>query len=136
MPVYAQMLNAVEEFFPKSGIMQDDGVAADELPRDSNGYPLRRVTTGMSELVGHNNGGRPGGFVLVIDGAALGHVRTKISRAWESVGLTCGSRLWLTRRTSTCCCDSRCSARASSAVVSPPSRKLSWSNLSRKAWAR
>ncbi|KAI1791774.1 hypothetical protein LXA43DRAFT_888661, partial [Ganoderma leucocontextum] len=73
VPVYAQMLNAVEEFFPKSGILQDDGVAGDELPRDSNGYPLQRVTTGMSELVGHNNGGRPGGFVLVIDGAALGH---------------------------------------------------------------
>ncbi len=87
VPVYAQMLNAVEDFFPKSDILQDVGVAVDELPRDSNGYPLRRVTTGMSELVGHNNGGRPGGFVLVIDGAALGHVRD-ISCVHERVGLT------------------------------------------------
>ena len=69
------MLNAVEQFFPQSGILQEDGVVASELPRDSNGYPLQRVTTGMSELVGHNNGERPGGFVLVIDGAALTHVR-------------------------------------------------------------
>ncbi|TBU65246.1 phospholipid-translocating P-type ATPase [Dichomitus squalens] len=73
VPVYAQMLNAVEQFFPESGILQEDGVAVNELPRDSNGYPLQRIMTGMSDIVGHHNGDRPGGFVLVIDGAALTH---------------------------------------------------------------
>ncbi|KAL1937625.1 hypothetical protein VTO73DRAFT_13011 [Trametes versicolor] len=74
-PVYVQMLNAVEQFFPESGILQDDAVGLDEntLPpsQSTRGYPLHRVNTGASSLVGHNNGDRPGGFVLVIDGAAL-----------------------------------------------------------------
>jgi len=33
---------------------------------------LRRTETGISDIVGPNNGERPGGFVLVIDGTALG----------------------------------------------------------------
>ncbi|KAH9848849.1 phospholipid-translocating P-type ATPase [Lenzites betulinus] len=74
-PVYMQMLNAVEQFFPESGILEEDGVKLDDsmvLPQQqSRGYPLQRVNTGGSSLVGHNNGDRPGGFVLVIDGAAL-----------------------------------------------------------------
>ncbi|KAI0647599.1 phospholipid-translocating P-type ATPase [Trametes meyenii] len=69
-PVYMQMLNAVEEFFPESGILQEDGVGLDESTQ-TGGYPLQRINTGVSSLVGHNNGDRPGGFVLVIDGAAL-----------------------------------------------------------------
>lgn len=36
--------------------------------------PLQRVVTGAS-IVGADNGNRPGGFVLVIDGAALLEVR-------------------------------------------------------------
>ena len=36
--------------------------------------PLRRVNTGVSSIVGHDNGERPGGFVLVIEGTALTHV--------------------------------------------------------------
>jgi len=35
------------------------------------GGPLRRVETGISSIVGPDNGDRPGGFVLVIDGAGL-----------------------------------------------------------------
>lgn len=35
------------------------------------GAPLRRTETGISSIVGENNGDRPGGFVLVIDGTAL-----------------------------------------------------------------
>ncbi|KAI0636462.1 phospholipid-translocating P-type ATPase [Trametes polyzona] len=73
-PVYAQMLNAVEEFFPESGILQDEEVGLEEgheHAQNTRGYPLRRVNTGVSSLVGHNNGDRPGGFVLVIDGSAL-----------------------------------------------------------------
>ncbi|KAH9900868.1 phospholipid-translocating P-type ATPase [Cubamyces lactineus] len=68
-PVYGQMLKAVEDFFPESGIMQDPEVGMDE--NATGGYPLQRVNTGVSSLVGHNNGERPGGFVLVIDGTAL-----------------------------------------------------------------
>ena len=72
------MLRAVEQFFPESGILQDDGVHLGESERaqqDTSGYPLQRVDTGVSSLVGHNNGERPGGFVLVIDGSALTQVR-------------------------------------------------------------
>ncbi|RPD56361.1 phospholipid-translocating P-type ATPase [Lentinus tigrinus ALCF2SS1-7] len=73
-PVYVQMLNAVEQFFPESGILQEDGVGLDESQQEqTGGYPLQRVNTGISSLVGHNNGERPGGFVLVIDGGALTH---------------------------------------------------------------
>ncbi|KAI0071851.1 phospholipid-translocating P-type ATPase [Panus rudis PR-1116 ss-1] len=74
--VYAQMLGAVQEFFPQSGILEDEGVKEyvqlDGADGGSGGmYPLRRVNTGVSDIVGRDNGSRPGGFVLVIDGAAL-----------------------------------------------------------------
>ncbi|TFK89441.1 phospholipid-translocating P-type ATPase [Polyporus arcularius HHB13444] len=73
-PVYMQMLNAVEDFFPDSGILQEDGIGLDEMQQEqTDGVPLQRVNTGVSSLVGHNNGERPGGFVLVIDGGALTH---------------------------------------------------------------
>lgn len=76
-PVYEQMLTAVEDYFPESGILQDEGVMAGEaaLGTDPEGqpYPMRRVQTGISSIVGHDNGDRPGGFVLVVDGQALEH---------------------------------------------------------------
>ncbi|KZP18292.1 phospholipid-translocating ATPase [Athelia psychrophila] len=76
-PVYEQMLTAVEEYFPQSGILQDGGVMASEAQLGGTGpdgpYPMRRVNTGISSIVGADNGDRPGGFVLVIDGAALEH---------------------------------------------------------------
>ncbi|KAJ7143107.1 phospholipid-translocating ATPase [Mycena crocata] len=78
--VYEQMTRAVEEFFPESGILDDEGVVVPAHPRTSSSgsgqerpHPLRRVNTGISSIVGSNNGDRPGGFVLVIDGAALGN---------------------------------------------------------------
>jgi phospholipid-translocating ATPase len=89
-PVYQQILNAVEEFFPDSDILDgpmDAGRAQlaqgqprspptsfqqqPQQPTNTSGVPLRRTLTGISDLVGPNNGDRPGGFVLVIDGAAL-----------------------------------------------------------------
>ncbi|EMD38048.1 hypothetical protein CERSUDRAFT_113198 [Gelatoporia subvermispora B] len=73
--VWSQMYTAVQDFFPTSGILEEEGVSEDpttSLPSPSMGYPLHRVNTGVSDIVGHNNGERPGGFVLVIDGAALG----------------------------------------------------------------
>lgn len=38
------------------------------------GIPLQRIVTSAS-IVGADNGERPGGFVLVVDGAALLEVR-------------------------------------------------------------
>ncbi|KAJ2916976.1 hypothetical protein MD484_g3448, partial [Candolleomyces efflorescens] len=91
-PVYDQIMYAVEEFFPESGIIDERGEVRDidDVPltpkqsmkpgarRNSTqdevppGGPLRRFDTGISSIVGSQNGERPGGFVLVIDGPALG----------------------------------------------------------------
>ena len=112
-PVYMQMLNAVEEFFPESGILMEEGVGLNEDEQEQlSGYALRRVNTGVSSLVGHNNGERPGGFVLVIDGGALGFVR--VLRLCLGVGVadTWYDRHCRTTSINTSCCGSRCSARA------------------------
>lgn len=81
-PVMEQMIGAVEQFFPESGLLDDEGVVTDVPPRTSTSsagertqhHPLARVNTGVSSIVGHDNGERPGGFVLVIDGPALTEV--------------------------------------------------------------
>ncbi|KAF8630439.1 hypothetical protein AX17_005416 [Amanita inopinata Kibby_2008] len=81
-PVFQQMIQAVEEFFPDTGILNEDGVVmhasmsapASRISSDrERGYPLQRIETSVSSIVGPNNGERPGGFVLVIDGTALLH---------------------------------------------------------------
>uniref|UniRef100_A0A0W0FFE3 Phospholipid-transporting ATPase n=1 Tax=Moniliophthora roreri TaxID=221103 RepID=A0A0W0FFE3_MONRR len=83
-PVYQQMVRAIEEFFPESDILDEHGqvVQAQNLQAISSrssehshprGHALRRTDTGISSIVGSNNGDRPGGFVLVIDGSALTH---------------------------------------------------------------
>jgi phospholipid-translocating ATPase len=74
-----QMLRAVEQYFPDSDIVNDPDVNAEALTRDTEGapprgaqlYPLHRVSSGATSLVGSQNGQRPGGYVLVIDGLAL-----------------------------------------------------------------
>lgn len=71
------MLRAVEQFFPKSDIIQNVHAKGYEIPVSEkiNERPdMTRNITGLSELVGATNGERPGGHVLVIDGVALGHV--------------------------------------------------------------
>ena len=76
-PVWQQLARAVESFFPESGIVDEQGRVVGGPPGpDSVGGPgvLRRSDTGISSIVGENNGDRPGGFVLVIDGAALAEV--------------------------------------------------------------
>lgn len=78
-PVYQQMLTAVEDYFPESGILQDDAVVANTGVAmgeggDGRPYAMRRLSAGISSIVGSNNGDRPGGFVLVIDGTALNYV--------------------------------------------------------------
>jgi phospholipid-translocating ATPase len=76
-PVYQQMVHAVEKFF-------SDGEADVDLPprrstssrnADRHHIPLERLNSGVSSIVGSENGDRPGGFVLVVDGAALLQVR-------------------------------------------------------------
>lgn len=67
------MAAAVDEFFPQSGILQEEGIA-EHLQSEHNPagpYALQRINTGQTSIVGHDNGSRPGGYVLVIDGAAL-----------------------------------------------------------------
>ncbi|KAH7909858.1 hypothetical protein BJ138DRAFT_1195493 [Hygrophoropsis aurantiaca] len=75
--VYQQMITAVEDFFPDSGILNEDGIVTDAVPtaaiEGSRPYPMRRLSTGVTSIVGEDNGDRPGGFVLVIDGTALGY---------------------------------------------------------------
>ncbi|KAF9478485.1 phospholipid-translocating P-type ATPase [Pholiota conissans] len=66
-PVHAQMTNALVQFFPESG---DPSMSLSPKGIDDQIIPLQRITTGIS-LVGADNGDRPGGFVLVVDGAAL-----------------------------------------------------------------
>ena len=68
-PVTNQMIHAIEQFFPESGPVEDKENLAQSQPTSPGG--LRRVDTGVTSLVGAGNGERPGGFILVIDGAAL-----------------------------------------------------------------
>lgn len=73
-PVYDQLVHAVEEFFPDSGILDGERPSTTDSTyghHPTNGGHLHRTQTGMSSIVGPNNGERPGGFVLVIDGTAL-----------------------------------------------------------------
>ncbi|KAF5390158.1 hypothetical protein D9757_002920 [Collybiopsis confluens] len=73
-PVYQQMIGAVQEFFPESGILDDFGtlIPGRPLHRQQSGssshdnsqqlIPLQRVQTGISSIVGPDNGDRPGGL--------------------------------------------------------------------------
>ena len=80
------MVQAAMEFFPESGIVEDEGAVepptvsrpASRISTEKDTqrrHPLERVESTISSILGANNGDRPGGFVLVIDGGALGHVR-------------------------------------------------------------
>lgn len=70
-------MNATERFFPKSGVMDREDVHPGDADQDfarmqsRHSQRLNRVNTGLSSLVGEDNGNRAGGFVLVIDGHAL-----------------------------------------------------------------
>lgn len=93
LPVYSQMAVAVEEFFPESGILQEDGIAENILSdtNPSGPYALQRVSTGHTSIVGQGNGTRAGGYVLVIDGGALNHVRclSCLVSLWYADCLSC-----------------------------------------------
>ena len=75
-PVHEQMVMSMEQFFPE--VEAELPSRVDEIPRQSTSshdserqIPLQRINTGISSIVGSKNGDRPGGFVLVVDGAAL-----------------------------------------------------------------
>ena len=75
------MVNAMQEFFPEEAEAQGITLDADKQnpPGSDDSFPLRRVNTGVTSIVGSDNGERPGGFVLVIDGLALNHVSVSTS---------------------------------------------------------
>lgn len=78
------MKSAAEQFFAEDNIMNLEEVqppVISTIPEES-GSPrpgLRRTATGLSDFLGENNGDKPGGFVLVIDGTALEHVSASFS---------------------------------------------------------
>ena len=74
--VFQQLVHALEDFFPDSDVLKDESMHP-ELSQSlgaSTPYAMRRLSTGIASIVGENNGRRPGGYVLVIDGTALGYV--------------------------------------------------------------
>ncbi|KAH7107578.1 phospholipid-translocating P-type ATPase [Auriculariales sp. MPI-PUGE-AT-0066] len=73
---YEQLRKAVEQFFPTDGILDIPEVQPDHEATDDGSPPRpssRRSisSSGYSHIVGEGNGERPGGFVLVVDGASL-----------------------------------------------------------------
>lgn len=77
---YAQIRGAIEKFFDGEGLADQlehqppDAQPRPSLSRRSNS--LRRTATGVSgvsDIVPDDNGTRPGGYGLVIDGASLRH---------------------------------------------------------------
>lgn len=83
---YAQLRSALERFFDAEGLADQlenqppDAQKRPEGPRRSSSmrrsFQLHRTTTGVSgvsDIVGDDNGERPGGYGLVIDGASLRH---------------------------------------------------------------
>jgi phospholipid-translocating ATPase len=79
-PVYEQMVTAMEEYFPESSSGLIEGPSHDPPLADASPLqPVRRTGTGISSIVGADNGERPGGFILVIDGPALDQVRSLLA---------------------------------------------------------
>ena len=71
---------ALARHFPEPGdeIKQKPTPIIMEVETMKGGIPLQRINTGVTDIVGPDNGERAGGFVLVIDGAALLEVRGPI----------------------------------------------------------
>lgn len=59
---------------PIKGQATPDPLAPTNVKLAGGAWCWRRVNTGILSIVGASNGDHPGGFVLVIDGAALEHV--------------------------------------------------------------
>ncbi|KZT35488.1 phospholipid-translocating P-type ATPase [Sistotremastrum suecicum HHB10207 ss-3] len=69
---YDQLARAADMFFPERNLLVEGPYdkAIHEKSYGSRPDTLRRINTGVS-VAGEGNGSRPGGFILVIDGAAL-----------------------------------------------------------------
>ena len=74
------MVNALARFFPDQATTKDhdqlDSLSTEGFSEEP--IPLRRINTGVSSIVGADNGARPGGFVLVVDGSALLEVSRRV----------------------------------------------------------
>jgi len=72
----------MEEFFSESLTLRRNGPlphrrstsGVSGISHEDTRLELQRVDTGVTSIVGSDNGDRPGGFVLVIEGSALGNV--------------------------------------------------------------
>lgn len=62
------MVNALAQFFPPT---KEQPISPSTEGFFERPIPLQRINTGVSSIVGADNGERPGGFVLVVDGSAL-----------------------------------------------------------------
>jgi hypothetical protein len=69
------MTRAFEQFFPEVEVQEERKSRASTSSRQETPIPMHRLNTGITDIVGMENGERPGGFVLVVDGAALLEVR-------------------------------------------------------------
>lgn len=96
--VFEQLVQALEDFFPDSDVLKDDSVRLEtsQYQVSETPYAMRRLSTGVTSLVGEDNGRRPGGYVLVIDGAALGnalsddhHKKLLLSLGTQCEGVIC-----------------------------------------------
>ncbi|WWC67489.1 uncharacterized protein I206_101397 [Kwoniella pini CBS 10737] len=67
-----QIREALDGFFGGNDVTRTISRASTSRPSHEAPH-LARVNTGVRSLVGHDNGTRPGGFSLVIDGHALAH---------------------------------------------------------------
>jgi hypothetical protein len=129
------MARATAEYFPNSDIMNDSEANAEALaardeesaPHGAQLYPLHRINTGLTSLVGSQNGQRPGGYVLVIDGLALTDVGPFLftTQFLSLIGYADGyfSRPLAMTVTRTHSSVSRCCAKLWCAVACPPNRR-------------
>jgi magnesium-transporting ATPase (P-type) len=74
--IYDQLKNAIEGFFGED-VREMDNQGNLQPVDDVGGHELRRLDTGVTSLVGRDNGTRSGGYSLVIDGGALRHVSAR-----------------------------------------------------------
>jgi len=73
------MVNALAQFFPEQQVTTRDQLISPSTESIfEQPIPLQRINTGATSIVGADNGARPGGCILVVDGAALLEVRRRV----------------------------------------------------------
>ncbi len=75
---YNQLVSTFERFFPNTDVLDKPNVQptseSNEFAPVTSPRDVHRMNTGLSDVIGRNNGDRSGGFVLVIDDQALEQV--------------------------------------------------------------